>query len=100
MTADGELFITEDICDYVSDKDEKLRKLLKDGGYIDGSEYSDIWDLSQMPSCGEANVCDEEENSVGTLLYKLKFNIVDGPYGQRTIEPEIEDAFIDWTIKR
>lgn len=99
MTAHGELFVDEEIRDYVCTKDEKFRKLINEGGKVDASEFSGVWDTAELPEVGEAPVLNDEGIIVGDLHFKLRFVVEEGGFG-RYIQPEIENAFIAWCDKK
>lgn len=91
MTARGELFVDEDIRDFVGIKE--FDKKFGEDWTIDASEFSGTWDEANLPSNIKAPIKDSHHKVVGYLEAKLKFN-VEGYDFDKYIEPEIVTAKI------
>jgi hypothetical protein len=82
MTAHGELYINE-TC---RDKFEKqLNKVFgKDKWRLDGSEGSDIWNMTQFPNSIDVNVVDDNDSDkiIGTATIISKSIIEDDGTGE------------------
>tara|TARA_Y100000310_G_C20155135_1_gene566543 strand:- start:34 stop:378 length:345 start_codon:yes stop_codon:yes gene_type:complete len=85
MTAQGELFINEDLA-YAFKKE--LDKAFGKGKYtVDGSDYGDIWNLSNFPKIVTVPVRDPNtEKKIGTVTFTQKLEIMDEGNG-RYVEP-------------
>jgi hypothetical protein len=76
MTADGELYADEDWLDFAKCQ---LDKIFGEGNWrLDGSKWSDVWDLSQMDDVMEIPILsDSNDERIGSLIAVNKWNIED-----------------------
>ena len=99
MTAPGVLLVDEDVRDMIEEQLEKdLKQKFKDelvSWKIYGEQYSDIWNLADMPDDGEAPILGEFESGekqIGVAYFKMKFSI-EGGFGEgRYINGELKSA--------
>ena len=70
MTAQGQLFVEDYLYEEIK---EVLKKHFGDGVWLDGSEYSDIWDEGELPDFLEAPILNEKNKEVGRVKAKLHF---------------------------
>lgn len=80
MTAKGELYIGEDCRDaFEKDLDEWFGK---DKWKINGSDFSDCWDMEQFPEVAVVDVVDYNRNKIGKVEITSHFYVEDDGYGR------------------
>lgn len=87
MTATGELYASEDCRDFA---EKELDKLFGKGKWaLDGSDWSDVWNTSQLPKTMEIPIVDDEthEEVLATLIVQNKFKIRED-WGDRWVDTE------------
>lgn len=94
MTADGELFVDENLRDEVfKEVEEKIYNTYGEMEWrLNGNRYSNYWSAGDLPKVIEAEIVmtlrNGEERSVGMVTAKLKF----------VVEGEEQDKWIDAVI--
>ena len=109
MTAKGQLLIEEDLFALLKDSfaDIKIKEKYNDDVFycLDGSNYSDVWQIKEMPENGKVNIIcgiDDEDYNNGTASFSINFFIDDAGH-ERFISGEIKlDGYdlLDKPIKR
>lgn len=88
MSADGELYISEDCADYF---EKDLDCWFGKGEWrLDASEFSDYWNMAEFPKMVFVKVIDNKHKQIGEVVIYNKFEIQEDGFEHRSIfcEPD------------
>ncbi len=91
MTARGELFVDEDIRDFIGM--DKFDKMFGEDWTIDAGKFSDCQNEAELPERDDVPIRDSKDNIIGYINFELKF-VVEGTGKDKYIESEIIKADI------
>lgn len=91
MTARGELFVDEDIRDFIGMK--TFNKKFGEDWTIDASRYLDCWNNADLPKKDSVPIRNGNDKIIGYMDFELDF-VVEGDGCDKYIEAEIKKAKI------